>query len=165
MTRTLEVAIAAGGTAGHINPAIALAEELRSRGHHVTFYGQTAKLEGTLVPQAGFELVPIVVTGFDRSRPWTLVSALVRERSATSQILARFATDEVAFHGLRTRASGHRAFADVHVLVPGTWTVARGHDLVEDIEAALAHEVPDLTLSTHVEPSEDPRSYEDIHID
>ena len=90
MTRTLEVAIAAGGTAGHINPAIALAEELRSRGHHVTFYGQTAKLEGTLVPQAGFELVPIVVTGFDRSRPWTLVSALVRERSATSQILARF---------------------------------------------------------------------------
>ena len=90
MTRALEVAIAAGGTAGHINPAIALAEELRSRRHHVTFYGQTAKLEGTLVPQAGFELVPIVVTGFDRSRPWTLVSALVRERSATSQILARF---------------------------------------------------------------------------
>ena len=42
------------------------------------------------MPQAGFELVPIVVTGFDRSRPWTLVSALVRERSATSQILARF---------------------------------------------------------------------------
>jgi divalent metal cation (Fe/Co/Zn/Cd) transporter len=50
----------------------------------------------------------------------------------------------------------------VHVLVPGTWTVARGHDLVEDIEAALAHEVPDLTLSTHVEPSEDPRSYDDF---
>ena len=76
------------------------------------------------------------------------------ENIRVSQILARFATDEVAFHGLRTRASGHRAFADVHVLVPGTWTVARGHDLVEDIEAALAHEVPDLTLSTHVEPSE-----------
>ena len=84
------------------------------------------------------------------------------ENIRVSQILARFATDEVAFHGLRTRASGHRAFADVHVLVPGTWTVARGHDLVEDIEAALAHEVPDLTLSTHVEPSEDPRSYDDF---
>ena len=35
-------------------------------------------------------------------------------------------------------------------------------DLATDIEAALAHEVPDLTLSTHVEPSEDPRSYDDF---
>ena len=90
MTRALEVAIAAGGTAGHINPALALAEELRSRGHHVTFFGQTTRLEGTLVPQEGFDFFPIVVTGFDRSRPWTLVSALVRERSAASAILAHF---------------------------------------------------------------------------
>ena len=57
------VAIAAGGTAGHINPALALAEELRDRGHHVRFFGQTAKLEGRLVPEAGFELVPVVVSG------------------------------------------------------------------------------------------------------
>ena len=72
----LEVAIAAGGTAGHVNPALALAEELRDRGHNVRFYGQTRRLEGKLVPEAGFELVPIDVTGFDRSRPWTLITAL-----------------------------------------------------------------------------------------
>ena len=88
--RHLEVAIAAGGTAGHINPALALAEELRDRGHHDTFYGQTAKLEGRLVPEAGFELVPVVVSGFDRARPWTLVSSLARMRRAQSQIAARF---------------------------------------------------------------------------
>ena len=82
----LEVAIAAGGTAGHINPALALAEELRDRGHHVRFFGQTAKLEGRLVPEAGFELVPVVVSGFDRARPWTLVSSLARMRRAQSQI-------------------------------------------------------------------------------
>ncbi len=82
----LEVAIAAGGTAGHINPALALAEELRDRGHHVRFFGQTAKLEGRLVPEAGFELVPVVVSGFDRERPWTLVSSLARMRRAQSQI-------------------------------------------------------------------------------
>ena len=35
MTDKMTVAIAAGGTAGHINPALALAEELRDRGHHV----------------------------------------------------------------------------------------------------------------------------------
>ena len=37
MTDKMTVAIAAGGTAGHINPALALAEELRDRGHHVVF--------------------------------------------------------------------------------------------------------------------------------
>lgn len=88
---SLEVAIAAGGTAGHINPALALAEELSARGHHVRFFGQSAKLEGTLVPQAGFELEPIHVTGFDRSRPWTLFSALVRERKASDRVGEVFA--------------------------------------------------------------------------
>lgn len=87
----LEVAIAAGGTAGHINPALALAEELRDRGHHVRFYGQEAKLEGRLVPEAGFELVPVVVSGFDRSRPWTLATSLVRMRRAQGQLARRFA--------------------------------------------------------------------------
>ena len=59
MTDKMTVAIAAGGTAGHINPALALAEELRGRGHHVVFVGQSRKLEGRLVPEAGFDFVPI----------------------------------------------------------------------------------------------------------
>ena len=76
MAKSLKVTIAAGGTAGHINPALALAEELRDRGHSVSFVGQTAKLEGRLVPEAGFPLIPIHVQGFDRSRPWTAVQSL-----------------------------------------------------------------------------------------
>ena len=76
MTDKMTVAIAAGGTAGHINPALALAEELRDRGHHVVFVGQSRKLEGRLVPEAGFDFVPITVTGFDRSRPWTALTSL-----------------------------------------------------------------------------------------
>ena len=83
----LSVAIAAGGTAGHVNPALALAEELRARGHEVRFYGQTRRLEGTLVPQAGFEFFPIEVSGLDRSRPWTLVSALLRLAHEERRIL------------------------------------------------------------------------------
>ena len=78
MTDKMTVAIAAGGTAGHINPALALAEELRDRGHHVVFVGQSRKLEGRLVPEAGFDFVPITVTGFDRSRPWTALTSLWR---------------------------------------------------------------------------------------
>ncbi len=87
----LDVAIAAGGTAGHINPALALAEELTSRGHHVAFVGQQRKLEGRLVPDAGYEFTDIRVTGFDRARPWTIVSALVRMRRAKSELNRHFA--------------------------------------------------------------------------
>ena len=91
MGESLNVAIAAGGTAGHINPALALAEELTSRGHSVTFFGQSQKLEGTLVPEAGFDFSEIRVTGFDRSRPWTLVSAVARMRKAMRLLGERFA--------------------------------------------------------------------------
>lgn len=69
--RPLSVAIAAGGTAGHINPALALAEELRGRGHKVVFYGQPTRLEGTLVPAAGFELVELLRTGFPVRTTWS----------------------------------------------------------------------------------------------
>ena len=91
MTKQLSVAIAAGGTAGHINPALACAEELRSRGHEVAFFGQSRRLEGTLVPQAGFGLTSLDVTGFDRSRPWTIISALWRMRKAERSLDAHFA--------------------------------------------------------------------------
>lgn len=109
--RNLEVAIAAGGTAGHINPALALAEELRDRGHHVRFFGQTAKLEGRLVPEAGFELVPVVVSGFDRARPWTLVSSLARMRRAQGRLARRFSAE-----GAPDVAVGFGAYVEMALL-------------------------------------------------
>lgn len=84
--KKLTIGIAAGGTAGHINPALALAEELRERGHRVFFVGQEAKLEGKLVPEAGFELNPIVVSGLDRSRPLTAIKAFMQMRKAQREM-------------------------------------------------------------------------------
>lgn len=110
-SRQLEIAIAAGGTAGHINPALALAEELRDRGHRVRFFGQTAKLEGRLVPEAGFELVPVVVSGFDRARPWTLVSSLTRMKRAQARI-ARLFSEE----GAPDVAVGFGAYVEMALL-------------------------------------------------
>ena len=88
--RHLKVAIAAGGTAGHINPALALADELKSRGHEVVFVGQPKRKEGELVAEAGLELIPITVSGFDRSRPWTALTALIRMRLAESSLKKTF---------------------------------------------------------------------------
>lgn len=91
--KLLTIAIAAGGTAGHINPALALAEELRDRGHQVRFFGQSDKLEGRLVPENGFELVPIHVSGFNRRKPWTLVSAGVQMERAKRRLSRLFAQE------------------------------------------------------------------------
>lgn len=71
----------------------------------------------------------------------------------------------IAFHALRTRQAGQRAFVSVHVLVPGAWTVQRGHDMAEDVEAALLRRLPYATVFTHVEPIEDPRSFDDTALD
>ena len=80
---------------------------------------------------------------------------------AIADVLTGFVTSEVHFHALRTRESGHHRFAEVHVLVPGAWTVRQGHDLVEEVEAAVHERLGDIALTCHLEPSEDPRAYGD----
>ena len=93
MTDKLSVAIAAGGTAGHVNPALALADELASRGDSVRFFGETRRLEGKLVPQAGFDFYPVQVSGFDRSRPWTLITALANLSREERRLVKAFRAD------------------------------------------------------------------------
>jgi len=51
------------------------------------------------------------------------------------------------------------------VLVPGEWTVSRGHALLEDVEAALRRAVEGATIFTHLEPVEDPTSLSDQGLD
>jgi divalent metal cation (Fe/Co/Zn/Cd) transporter len=87
------------------------------------------------------------------------------ERRQIDGVLERFHADGVAFHALRSRQAGSRAFVSLHVLVPGTWTVQHGHDVVEEVEAALRQELPYATVFTHLEPAEDPRSFADTALD
>jgi cation diffusion facilitator family transporter len=87
------------------------------------------------------------------------------ERRQIEQVLAQFERDGVRFHALRTRQAGSRAFVSLHVLVPGMWTVQRGHDVVEQVEAALRERLPYATVFTHLEPAEDPRSFDDTTLD
>lgn len=63
------VVIMAGGTGGHVYPALAVAEDLRARGCKVTWLGTLQGLEGRVVPAAGFTLDPVTVAGI-RGKAW-----------------------------------------------------------------------------------------------
>jgi UDP-N-acetylglucosamine--N-acetylmuramyl-(pentapeptide) pyrophosphoryl-undecaprenol N-acetylglucosamine transferase len=90
--------IAAGGTAGHVRPALAVAEALRARGATVTFAGSPDRVESRLVPEAGYELDTFPISGFPRRVGIELLRALLRALRAPfacSRILARRRPDVV----------------------------------------------------------------------
>jgi len=87
------------------------------------------------------------------------------EREAVQAAVARHCCDGVEYHALRTRQSGARRFVSLHVLVPGDWTVHRGHHLLEQIEADIRQVVPYVTVLTHLESLDDPSSWDDLTLD
>ncbi|TMB36256.1 MAG: cation transporter [Deltaproteobacteria bacterium] len=87
------------------------------------------------------------------------------EQEVLRSILQKHERPEVKFHAIRTRQAGARRFVSLHVLVPGRWTVAQGHDLSERIESEIRSAVPHSTVETHIEPLEDPASWEDQDLD
>lgn len=111
----------------------------------------------------------IVYTGFrlmQRSALGLMDRALPRERLDTIRsVLAGYEDRGLEFHALRTRQAGGRSFISVHVLVPGDWSVRDGHEMVEEIEAALREAVPNANILAHLEPLGEPVSYRDMTLD
>lgn len=89
------------------------------------------------------------------------ISISAADLEAVRKIFQTYDADGVKFHALRTRQSGAQRFISVHVLVPGDWTVHRGHELLEKIEADIRHAVSDAVVFTHLESLDDPASWED----
>jgi len=83
------------------------------------------------------------------------------EQKAIALIMSEYETQGIQFHALRTRVAGARRFVSFHVLVPGAWTVQRGHDVCEAIEQGITLALPGTDVTTHLEPSEDPISWDD----
>jgi cation diffusion facilitator family transporter len=87
------------------------------------------------------------------------------ERAAIQGVLDRHRSEGVTFHAVRTRQAGVRRFVSLHVLVPGEWTVQRGHDFLEVLERDLRQALPTVSVFTHLEPIEDPVAWEDIGLE
>jgi cation diffusion facilitator family transporter len=87
------------------------------------------------------------------------------ERRAIETILDAYGREGVQYHALRTREAAGRSFVSVHILVPGDWSVQRGHDVLERIEADIRSRLPTASVLTHLEPREDPVSFQDVTLD
>lgn len=113
--------------------------------------------------------INIVWTGFQlmrRSASGLMDSSAAPEVLAKLEaLLATYKAQGLDFHALRTRQAGNRVFVTVHVLVPGEWTVQKGHDMAERIEVEMLALLHNGHVTTHLEPLEDPVSMLDAGLD
>lgn len=89
----------------------------------------------------------------------------IEDQDKLQKALEPYAQNGVQYHALRTRQSGARQFVSLQVLVPGLWTVQRGHRLLEGVEADIRQALPRATVFTHLEPLNDPASWDDTSLD
>jgi UDP-N-acetylglucosamine--N-acetylmuramyl-(pentapeptide) pyrophosphoryl-undecaprenol N-acetylglucosamine transferase len=123
----LRIAIAAGGTAGHVVPALAVADALRADGAQVTFVGGE-RAEAELVPAAGYELRTIRVAGLDRRNPLRALraAALAARAVLTSvRLLRELRADAVMGGG--GYVAGPVGLAAVLLRIPLVLTEADSH--------------------------------------
>ena len=87
------------------------------------------------------------------------------ELRSLREVLDRHAGSTLRFHAIWTRQAGSRRFIQMHMLVPGRWTVRRAHDLAEQIEEQIRAALRNANVLVHIEPLEDPASYADETLD
>ena len=108
---------------------------------------------------SGFRIVRMSALGLmDTALP-------IKEQTLLKSILEKYTQNGVEYHALRSRQSGSRQFVSFHVLVPGKWSVQRGHRLLESIEADIRRAIPRVTVFTHLESLNDPASWDDTNLD
>ena len=86
------IVLSGGGTAGHITPALALAEVLQERGCEVHFAGTPTGVEAKLASEAGLPFTPFEAAGFNRSHPGSIIRAASLIQKSTGKAKKWFAT-------------------------------------------------------------------------
>jgi cation diffusion facilitator family transporter len=89
------------------------------------------------------------------------VSLSAEDMAVVRKALKTYEETGIQFHALLSRQAGARKFVSMHVLVPGDWSVQRGHELLDKIEADIRHALPDSVVFTHLESLDDPASWAD----
>jgi cation diffusion facilitator family transporter len=186
------IGVAVAGAASVVNGAVAWtlfragkrlrSITLRADAHHLmtdvwTSVGVVAGI--ALVAATGwYRLDPVIAFAVAINIVWTgwklvretglglLDTALPEgEREQVTAALIPFQEEGILFHAIRSRVAGRRRFVTMHVLAPGGWSIQKGHDLCEEIERAVRGALPDVHVFTHLEPREDPVSWDDRGLD
>lgn len=139
--------------ANRLEPALALAKRLGMSGWEI-LDPIIAIAVALHIVLTGLHLIRRTVSGLmDAALPAEELAEIVA-------VLEQFvASERIAYHALRTRYAGARRFMSVHVLVPGDWSVQRGHDLLETIERQISQRFDTIDIDTHLEPIEDAASW------
>ncbi len=119
-------------------------------------------------------LDPIIAIAVAANIVWTGISIMRRsvgglmdqaipheDHARIDDVLAAFRRQGIQFHAVMTRQAGARKFVSLHVLVPGDWTVKRGHELLDRIETDIRRAMANTIVFTHLEPLGDPASWAD----
>ena len=124
------------------------------------------RLDPVIALLVGANIIRVGYTLINRSIHGLMDTALpLDEIARIENVLQRFhESDGIEAHALRTRQAGQRRFGSVHILVPGSWTVDRGHQLTEEIEKEIQAGVPGIMMVTHLESLDDPHSFEDSEL-
>lgn len=113
----------------------------------------------------------IVYIGFkliSRSTSELMDAAIPKEeQQMVVEYLDSLTEKNIEYHSLLTRKAGYRKFITLHLLVPGDWSVQKGHDCAEAIEQNIEQMFgnANVTVTSHIEPLEDPVSFNDIGFD
>lgn len=83
------------------------------------------------------------------------------EMERIREILEPYRVRGLDYHALRTRRAGRLRLVDMHLLVPGAMTVSEAHRVADEIEDQIRAALPGSAVLTHLEPIEDPASYQD----
>jgi len=105
-----------------------------------------AMLVSVLVFKMGLELFYKASQGLmDRSAP--------EEEEKIREIMEGHQSMFVDYHNVKTRRSGGRVYAELHLSIDGSATVQESHDFTDHLEEDLRNELPEVTITIHVEPS------------
>jgi cation diffusion facilitator family transporter len=99
-------------------------------------------------------LVSVLVFKMDRSAP--------EEEARIREIMEGHQSQFVDFHDVKTRRSGGRVYAELHLSMDGSVTVQESHDFVDHLEEDLLNELPGVTITIHVEPSKREKPLHDL---
>ncbi|TNE92859.1 MAG: undecaprenyldiphospho-muramoylpentapeptide beta-N-acetylglucosaminyltransferase [Deltaproteobacteria bacterium] len=118
------IALAGGGTGGHVYPALAIGDVLRERGHTVLYYGDPERLEARVAPQRGYDFRPVVAPQYPRAGLVGKIRFALGLLRATLATRAKLKADKVdAVLGVGGYISAPA--------VLGAWTLRRGRAIHE----------------------------------